>query len=214
MTLPETRTKRIAAIVGAALVLLLLLTQLFLPGIGAGAIEDRLTEAGGSADVSLSAVPAARLLWGDGDKLEIDASGLRLEVDVREEDDPVVFDDLDRFGEVDISMGASSAGPIAIDNFVLRRDGDDFYTLQIDAETSIGDLAQFGGESLDLPGSGVIDTVLDFAGVGNQDLPIDFDMKLDSEDGRIRVVEGGGEIAGIPTGPLATLITTSIVVRI
>jgi len=35
-----------------------------------------------------------------------------------------------------------------------------------------------------------------------------------SEDGRVRVVSGGGTVAGFETGPLAQLITSAIVVQL
>lgn len=50
--------------------------------------------------------------------------------------------------------------------------------------------------------------------MGGSDLDVDLDMRLESDDGRVRVVEGGGEIAGIPTGPLAELIASAVVVEI
>lgn len=212
MQLPRTLAGRIAAIAAAAVVLLLLVTQLLLPGIGEDAIEDRLTENGGIADVSLSATPAARLLWGDGDRIAIDASGLDLELDVT--DDPVVFDSLDRFGEVRLEISDSQAGPFRVESFVLSRDGDGPYRLESRSSTSAADLARFGVESAELPGSGFVGALLNLTGVGGQDLPIDLDMALESDDGRIRVTEGGGEIAGVPTGPLAELITTAIVIRL
>ena len=43
-------------------------------------IEDRLTDGGGTADVSLDAFPAARLLFGDGTKLSVTGSGLDLDL--------------------------------------------------------------------------------------------------------------------------------------
>jgi hypothetical protein len=210
MPLPRTLPGRIAALLAAAIVLLLVLCQLFLPGIGEDAIEDRLTENGGVADVSLSAVPAARLLWGDGDRLEISATGLDLDV----ADDPVVLDDLDRFGEVSVVLSDSQAGPFRVESFVLSREGGGEYSLESRSTTSAAELARFGAESADLPGSSIVGTILELTGVGGQDIPIDLDMKLASEDGRIRVTEGGGEIAGVPTGPLAELITSAIVVRL
>jgi hypothetical protein len=39
-------------------------------------------------------------------------------------------------------------------------------------------------------------------------------MGLQSDDGRIVVVSGGGTVAGIPTGPLAELITSAIVIQL
>ena len=212
MAIPSSTGGRIAALVGAALVLLLVASQVFLPGLGEGAIEDRLTENGGVADVSLSATPAARLLWGSGDRVAIDGAGLELELDT--EDDPVVFDDLDRFDDVEIVIADSRAGPFAIDSFRLTRSGDGPYELDSESSTSAADLARFGVASADLPGSGFVGALLNLTGVGGQDLPIDLDMTLESDDGRIRVVDGGGEIAGVPTGPLAELITTAVVVRL
>ena len=39
-------------------------------------------------------------------------------------------------------------------------------------------------------------------------------MGLSSDDGRITVVSGTGTVAGLPTGPLAELITSLVVVRL
>ena len=39
-------------------------------------------------------------------------------------------------------------------------------------------------------------------------------MELRSDGGRVVVVSGGGTVAGFPTGPLAELITSAIVVRL
>ena len=211
MHLPRSRTGRVAAIAAAAIAVLLVATQLFLPGLGEGAIEDRLTENGGVAEVSLSATPAARLLWGDGDRIAIAGSGLDLELAT---DDRVVLDDLDRFDEVEVVISDSDAGPFRIESFVLERDGDGPYSLESHSSTSAADLARFGVESAELPGSGVVGALLGLTGVGGQDLPVDLDMTLESDGGRIHVTGGGGEIAGVPTGPLAELLTAAIIVRL
>ena len=39
-------------------------------------------------------------------------------------------------------------------------------------------------------------------------------MELQSDGGRVVVVAGGGTVAGIPTGPLAELITEAIAIRL
>jgi hypothetical protein len=39
-------------------------------------------------------------------------------------------------------------------------------------------------------------------------------MDLESEGGRVVVTSGSGTIAGIPTGPLAELITSVVVVKL
>ena len=57
----------------------------------------------------VGATPAARLLWGDGDRIEISASALDIKL---EEPDPHVFEDLDRFGEVEIVIADSRVGPL------------------------------------------------------------------------------------------------------
>jgi len=211
LRLPTSLWGRIAAIAGAAIVLVLLLSQIFLPGIGEGAIEDRLTENGGIAHASLSAKPAARLLWGAGDRIAIDANGLELEVTT--EEDPVVLDDLDRFGEVEIVMRDTQVGPVELDNFILTRDGDEPYSLEATGTSSVSDLAEFGAEAFDVPGSDLLGGILNVA-TGGTDIDVDLDMQIASDDGRVRVVEGGGEIAGIPTGPLAAFITSAVVIEL
>jgi hypothetical protein len=204
---------KIAAILTAAIVVVLVVSQLFLPGIGENAIENRLTENGGVADASLSAVPAARLLWGSGDRIGIDANGLDLEV--TRADDPVVFDDLDRFDDVEIVIRDSSLGPVDMDNFVLTREGEEPYSLEGTGTTSVADLAEFGAEEFapDLPGVDILGGILNVA-TGGTEIDVDMDMKVESDDGRVRVVEGGGEIAGIPTGPLAAFITSAVTVEL
>lgn len=209
--LPTSIAGRIAAALGAAVLLLLVLTQIFLPGIGEGAIKDRLTEDGGTADVSLSAMPAARLLWGTGDKVAVDATGLDLEV--TPSSDPVVFDDLDRFDDVEIVIRDSSMGPVQMSNFVLTRNGDEPYSLEATGDTSVSDLAQFGAEALDLPGGDILGGILGVA-TGGTEVDVDLDMKIESDDGRVHVIEGGGEIAGIPTGPLAALVTSAVKIEL
>ena len=211
LRLPQSLAGRIAAIAGAAVVVLLLVTQVFLPGIGEGVIEDRLTENGGAADASLSAVPAARLLWGAGDRIAIDATGLDLEVTTTQ--DPVVFDDLDRFDDVEIVIRDSSMGPVQMSNFVLTRNGDEPYSLEATGDTSVSDLAEFGAETLDFPGADILGGILNVA-TGGTEVDVDLDMKVESDDGRVHVIEGGGEIAGIPTGPFAAFITSAVTIEL
>jgi hypothetical protein len=209
--LPTTTLGRIGAIVAAAIVLLLVATQLFLPGIGEGAIEDRLTEGGGVAEVSLSATPAARLLWGDGDRIEISGTGLDLDLD---EPDPEVFKNLDRFDDVQILVSDSRAGPVDVDTFVLRREGDGPYSLESTGATSAADLAEFFADDASLPGADILGSIIGATGIGGTDLDVELDMELTSDDGRVEVARGEGEVAGVPTGPLAAVITQAILERL
>lgn len=162
--LPTSLAGRIAAVAAAATVLALVLSQLLLPGIGEGAIEDRLTENGGAADVSLSAKSAARLLWGDGDRIAIRATGLDLEI--ARADDPVVFDELDSFGDVEIVIAHSTAGPVELENLVLSRSGDEPYSLEATGTTSLADLADSAGEDFDVPASDLLGALLGATRVG------------------------------------------------
>jgi len=49
--------------------------------------------------------------------------------------------------------------------------------------------------------------------LGHDPIPIHLDMDLESNGGRIMVTGGTGTVAGIPTGPLAELITSVVIVQ-
>ena len=197
-------------IVAAALAAVLVAAQFALPAIGEGQIEDRLTENGGSATVKLSAMPAVRLLWGDGDTLDV--QGADLELDLSE--NPEVFDRLDGFGKVDVSLADFRAGPFEVASFELARDGSGPYTVRFTSSTTAAELVDFGVDSLGLPGGGLLGFFAEQATGVHRRIPISLDMEMESDDGRVRVVSGGGTVAGYPTGPLAELITAAIVVRL
>jgi hypothetical protein len=146
---------------------------------------------------------------GDGDRLEVHGSGLDLDLS----ENPEVFDRLDGFGDVDVSLSDFRAGPFDVTSFELERDGDGPYAVRSTSSTTTAQLVEFGAESLGLPGGGLLGS---FAGgaTGDRPIPIALDMEMESDDGRVRVVSGGGTVAGYPTGPLAELITSAIVVRL
>ncbi|MGH2953859.1 MAG: hypothetical protein ACRDK9_07535 [Solirubrobacterales bacterium] len=192
--------------IAAAVVLVALVaSQLAIPGLAASEVEDRLTENGGEADASASAFPALRLLFGDGDRLDVEASGLALELGRETE----AFDRLDGFGEVEIAIADFAAGPISVERFELIRDGSAPYRLTSSGEASPAELVELGAESLGLPGGGLAGLAFD-----DQPVPVELDMELASEDGEVEVVSGEGTIAGISTGVLGELITEAIVSRL
>ena len=198
-------------IAAGSVVFALVASQLLLPALGARRVEDRLTEGGGSAEVTLGAVPALRLLLGDGERLEVSGRDLSLDLDAESE----VFERLDGFSIVEISITDSSAGPFALESFSLSRDGDGSYHLVSSATATASGLADAGLEAAELPGETVIDMILgEVFGESEEPIPIELDMELASEDGRLRVVSGSGTVAGMPTGPLAELLSSAIVVRI
>jgi hypothetical protein len=196
--------------IAAAVLLLLFVAQLVLPDFAERGVEDRLTEGGGEAEVSVSALPAARLLFGDGDRFEVSASGLDLDLDERVE----VFDKLDGFGEVEVAIADTVAGPFEVESFELTRDSPAPYSLVSTASTTPGDMAAYSADFLGIAGP-FAEIALDRVfGRADATIPIELDMELTSDDGRIAVVDGGGTIAGFPAGPLAELITAAIVVRL
>ena len=69
---------RFALISVGVLVVLALVSQFALPPLLEGRVESRLERDGGSADVKLSAFPAARLLFSDGKSLEVEGRDLAL----------------------------------------------------------------------------------------------------------------------------------------
>lgn len=201
---------RIAVIAVVVVVAVLAVAQLAVPPFVESRIEDRLTEGGGNAEASVGALPAARLLAGDGDSIEVTGSELDLEVNTEEG----VFDRLDGFDRVDVDLRDFRAGPFDVESFVLSRDGSDAYSLQSSSTTTGTELLQYGAAELGVPGSSLIPLITGDEREANVPVPVELDMQLESDDGRILVTEGGGEIAGYPTGPLAELITSAIVVRL
>lgn len=199
---------------GGALLAVLVLTQLLLPGLVASRIEARLTEQGGSASAEARAVPALRLLFGDGAELEIRGEGLRFDLD---EEPSGVFERLDGFGEVDVELRRLTAGPLAIESFTLGRSGDGPYAMLATATTTVDALIDFGSARLGLAGALFEDDLRDAAEAAldpDRRIPLALDMTLESEGGELEVVAGGGTVFGFPTGPLGALVAEAVVARI
>jgi hypothetical protein len=195
----------------AALVLLALLgiSQLVIPPIAENRVEDRLTAAGGSADVSMSAFPAARLLFGDGSHLTVTGSGLNLTAESESGD---VFSKLDGYDRVEVSLESFRAGPFEMGGFDLTRPAPAApYHLVARGRTTPTDLASYGASKLGIPGGSLLSYLGNqVLGRSNEFIPIRLDMNLESDGGRIVVTGGTGTIAGLPTGPLAELITSVV----
>ena len=194
------------------MVFVLVASQVLIPSLGERRVEDRLTEGGGSAEVTLGAFPAARLLFSEGERFEVDARDLDLDLDEEVE----VFDRLDGFSIVDVSIEDSVAGPFELESVRLTRDGEGPYRVVANGATTAGGLAEAGLEAVELPGESLADLI--FGGLlGDVDetaVPVELDLEVASDDGRVRVVSGGGTVAGFETGPLAQLITSAIVVQL
>jgi hypothetical protein len=197
----------LVALVVAAVVVI----QLTVPDEAESDIEARLTEGGGTASVEIESLPAVRLLWGDGDRIEVRGSNLVLDV----ENDTNVLDRLDGFDQVDVSLARVEAGPFELETFELRRQGSGAYTLRSDAITSGTELLDFGAENLGPIGGPIAGFLSDQAPEeASEEFLVELDAQLESNDGRIEITEGGGSIEGYEVGPLAEIITVAVVSRL
>lgn len=185
--------------------------QLIVPSRVASDVEARLTEGGGSATAEIEALPAVRLLWGDGDRIEVRGSDLALDV----ENDTNVLDRLDGFDQVDVSLERVDAGPFEVGSFELRRQGEGAYTLRSEATTSGAELLDFGAENLGPIGGPIAGFLSDQAPEEAEDeFVVELDAQLESGDGRIEIVEGGGTVEGYDVGPLAEIPMAAVVSRL
>lgn len=202
--------RRFAAGLIVGVVALLVLAQLLLPAYLEERMAGRLTEDGGSAEVSLSAFPAARLLAGDGDRFEVCGRGLRF-VPGRGEQ---VLGHLDGFDEVSLEVDDLSAGPVEASRFTLDRSrANEPYRMSMEGSISpreaiklIGSEAggALGGIAGDLAGDAL-------PGAGKIELPLTLDAELASRGGRAEVVRTDARVAGLPAGPIAELVVSAVV---
>ena len=137
----------------------------------------------------MGAVPAVRLLWGDGERFEVDAHDLDLDLD----DNIGVFDRLDGFGIVDVSITSFAAGPFDLDTFELTRDGERPVLARLHRRGPGLRPRRLRRSSLGLPGGPLASIALDLFGGDDVAVPIALDLELDSDDGRIQVTGGDAD---------------------
>lgn len=185
--------------------------QLAVPSIVAGGIEDRLTERGGQATAEVDAFPAPRLLFGDGDRLEVRGSGLELKLEVGESDG---LSELDGFDEVDMRLAGLRTGSIEISSFQLSRRGQEPYRLLMRGRSTTAALAQIGSVALGAGALGELGSAFLQGALGTQVVALDLDLLLQSDEGTPRVVGGQASAAGIDVTPIAGLIASAVAVNI
>jgi hypothetical protein len=197
-----------------AVLSLLVATQALLPRYLERRIEHRLTAQGGSASVTLEALPALRLLSHDGDKLSI--AGHDLTFPVRLSDlGTRSLQELDGFDEVEIRLERLHAEPFEVRDFVLTRpENASGYRLRVSATTSARALVSYG--SARLPGL-LAPLVGGTAGaliLQRGQIPVDVDAELASDAGRPRVLSARGTVAGLKVGPLVELFAGAVLSRL
>ena len=201
--------RRVALLLLGLVAVLALVSQLALPPLLESAIRDRLEEEGGSAEVSLSALPALRLLFADGESLEVEGRGLR----VRPERRPKVLDRLDGFDRVHVRLSDVDAEPLEIRTFVLTREGDSGYAVRMAATTSPREVARFLGSRAGGALGGLVGDLAagTLPGGGATPVPMAIDADVRRRDGRAEVMSAQGSVAGIPAGPLVQIVVDAVV---
>ncbi len=202
--------KFIAGIV-ITLAVLAVAGQLALPAYFEGRVEDRLTEKGGSANVSISAFPAVSLVAGSGSELEARGDALAFDLDDRREDP---FGRLDGFEDVDVRLTDTAAGAIRMSEFALRREGrDSEYELRMSATATPRELAQELGSAAGGALGGLVGSLASGA-LPAAEIPLEMSARVDSEDGRPNVTDAQGSVGGLPAGPLAEIVLGTVLDRL
>jgi hypothetical protein len=184
----------------ATLLLVLGLTQLLLPHYVERRVERRLERHGGEATVSVHAFPALRLLASDGSSISI--SGRDLDVPLPERSG--ALERLDGFDRVDVRLRQVRSDPFRTRAFSLTRRGSHPYRLVLRSSASGRELAAFAGSKLAGPLGGVAGALAGGAMPSGR-LPIAIDARFETDGGSVRVLSGGGSVAGIPIDPLIGL---------
>jgi hypothetical protein len=204
---------RVAVLLVGFAALLALGCQLLLPPLLEGKAADRLERGGGSARVSLKALPAARLLFNHGDSLEVDGHDLRLELGGRGK----LLDRIDGFDEVRVRLHSVAASPFEVRAFSLTRaeEGGD-YSVHMTGTTSPREVARFLGSRAAGGLGGLVGDLT--AGAlpleGRNRIPMDLAARVRSREGRRQVLSARGTVAGLPAGPLVGFVMDAVVRRL
>jgi hypothetical protein len=214
--------RRMAFLIVAAALVLLVAIQLGLPRLIARHVAARLTEHGGHARVKLTARPSPLLLLKRGDLLHVRATGLTTGPPEPQANTTRGsgggqggLSDLDGFREVDIQVVGVAIGPFQIARLTLVRDRADApYTATVQATLTGAELSAFAGRWL----GGGIGGFLGGIGGGmvpgsGLEIPVDVEAVLRSEDGRVRATAVRGNVAGLPAGPFVEALATALAVR-
>jgi len=186
------------------------LTQAIIPNKAEQDVEDRLTRDGGSADVTVKAIPAIRLLFDDGDVIDVDAREVNIPIeDLRGGS----FKELDGFDEVKVRLLRSEVGPFTANRVLLERgEGQENYDFTFRGSTSAGQLADFALGALPPTLRSLIETI--GGRPAETAIPIRLDAELKSQGGRADLVTGSGTVAGLPLGGIALPIAGAIISRL
>ena len=202
----------IAGAVLAAILLALVASQLIVPAYLENRAQNRLTEGGGEAHVDIEALPALRLLFHRGQRIEVRGNGLDIPL---EGERGRVFDDLDRFEEADVRLDRLKAGPLHIARFTITRgERDDPYDLAVSASVTARELSEFAGRVFGPLGSLLARIGSSALPFSTAPIPVELDAVVDSDDGDAVVRTVDGTVAGLPAHALVSALASAIASRL
>lgn len=198
----------------ATVVVLLVISQVVIPRVAQGEVEKRLERGGGTAKVSISAIPAVTLLGGRGRSIDIQGSDLSYDINRRQE---MPFRRLDGFGRVKVDLRDLDTGPVRLSSFVLtRRDRDSSYELTARGSTTPSELAAEVGNSAGGTLGGLLGSLATglLSGGSSMTVPLSLRASVNSVDGKADVTAASGSVAGVPAGPLTLVVLRSVLDRL
>jgi hypothetical protein len=186
------------------------LSQVIIPNKAESDAKDRLTKEGGSASVTITAFPAIRLLFNHGEKLEVRARDITIPInDLRGGS----FKKLDGFNHVRVRITSSTVGPFTTNEMLLKRDGGEkLYHFTYRGSTSVTQLAELALAALPLQLRSLVETLT--GRPGRAPIPIVLNAQLESNNGKVNLVSGGGTVAGLPLGGLSLAIAGAVISRV
>ena len=111
----------IALGVAGAVLVVLVVAQLVLPGIAAQRLRDQLSKSGTVLEVRVSAFPAIELLWHQADSVAVRMASYQARVG----DLGRTLAGTGNAGSVDASVGVLRVGPLALHDATMRKRGSD-----------------------------------------------------------------------------------------
>jgi hypothetical protein len=181
----------IAAAALGVVLLVLVISQLVLPGIAADSLRDRLSKSGKVIDVEVSAFPAIELLWHQADKVVVRMASYHSNPGHLSS----LLDEAKDAGTIDASANQLNAGFVTLQNARLKKRGNELTgTATVDAAALRSAIP--GVQSLQPVASG--NGQLTFQGTV---LGVTADATLSAQDGKL-VVQ--------PDIPLLSILTLTV----
>ena len=188
--------------IAVGIVLLALGSQVAIPAYVSSRVEDRLTAHGGTAHVSVHAVPALQLIKGHGKSIDVTGKDLTLDVPRAAE-----LDKLDGFDQVHVDITRAKTGPFTVRRLRLDRSSHAAtYRLTFDAVARPSQLTRYAVARVsdnplyDLMGG----FAADLLPPADDPTAIHLAVELRSDGGVARVLAADGGAGGIKPATLAT----------